>query len=141
MNTTPDLVIDDFIVEKLLASSVITGAVGDRIWSEGAPADTEWPFILIAHGTLDGWLALGGEPVDASGEVTVKYVARADDWLPLRAVAGAIYTQLHKASGAPSGGGSVVECVWQRPFRLGPVIGSGSPEERHLGHVFSMTAS
>jgi hypothetical protein len=136
------LVAYDWINGRLRDDATILGEVtGDdgveRIYSDSAPPDTAFPFILYGEQANEDLNGVGGERIDNSGLYLVRFIARADDWASLKPIAERIDMRLHLGRGAAVNGGEVAACWREREFKL---VERPGGEVRHLGGFYRIMA-
>lgn len=103
-------------VDTMLATSAgVTAIVGDRIFPDVAPPDTEYPFVVYGQQSTSDLQGVGPDRIWTEVEMLIRGYAGTDDYEPLRPLAKAIDGAFRSAT-VTTTGGSVVSAQRIRPF-------------------------
>lgn len=132
------IVVEAWIKARLLAASGVT-SITNRVFIEEAPADTQYPFIIITNQSAQDVRGVGTARVMTDTLYVVKAVYQGADFSQGRTLAKEIDNALTAAgSEAVAGGGTMLACVREEPFRLAE--NDAGKQYRHIGGIYRIHA-
>lgn len=121
---------DAWIEAQLSGSSAVTNVVSNRIYSDVAPPNIDYPFIVYYVISPDDVRGVSSQRIMSSTIYLVKATALSSDYAALQPLVEAIDAALDGQSGAVTGG-NVLMCSRQRPHRQAETLDGNT--YRHLG--------
>jgi hypothetical protein len=109
-----------------------------RVWSDVAPQGVPFPYIITQSQSAVDVIAIGPIRVMANTIYLVKGIAQGQYYSPaLVSIANRIDSLLQaQKADSVSGGGRIVSCVRQRPFRL--TEATNGVQYRQLGGIYDI---
>lgn len=124
-----------FIRSLLSDDATLMGLVSE-VYTDSAPMEATYPFVLVSLQDATDEIGLGGEFIVSGLSYVVRAVGRGASYLPLEPIAERIKAVLHKATGA-AGNGEVFECLQTEPIAY-PETGADGQQYRHLGGLYEL---
>jgi hypothetical protein len=118
--------VETWLMDKLDSNQV---GVADRVYSAVAPMDAAYPHVVFQLQAPRDLMVVGARRVWVDGLWLVRAIGRDGTYVDLEAIADAIDTQLHAASGT-----EVQACVREQPFAMTEVV--DGQQYRHLGGIY-----
>jgi hypothetical protein len=126
------ITVDTWLLQRLAGDAV---GVGDRVYADFAPRGAQFPLVIYQCQTPNDVMGVNGARIMTTGTWIVKAVTPANGFAGLTSIAAAIDARLHRQTyGTVDGGGQVLACVRERPFKLVEV--EDGKRIYHLGAIF-----
>ena len=126
-------VLDEWVEAVCASSAAITGEAGDRVFSELAPADAVYPFVVYQTQSTTDLHVVGPDRLLTEVELLIRGVSATSSYTPLKPLAKAIDLAFHGTVGTTDG--STISCLRRtRQFKL--VEQYEGSQVRHLGGIY-----
>lgn len=125
-----------WLYQLLTDSADLAELVGDRIFSEVAPATTSYPMVIYAYHNGTDVYGVGKTRVMSQLDFQVKAVGSGASYLPLVPVADLLDTLLHGAAGNTEDV-KVLSSIRQSPIAYAEIDEDGG-QYRHLGGLYRL---
>lgn len=130
--------IDEWLYSTLSADSVITTAVGTRLYTDEAPAETAFPYVQWQlQSANDVRTGVGPFTILVNALYLVKVVNRIQSYKAIQTVANRINTILHGAGGTTLST-NIYSCVREEAWRDSEFI--SGVNYRSLGGIYRIQA-
>jgi hypothetical protein len=131
------LIAERWLMSVLSNDATLTGLIAGRVYGYVAPDVAGLPFVVFKY--LDGAdeIGIGATRLHSTLLYTVEAVIEGESFVALETIVNRIDVLLHGNHDVAVTGGSLVECLRQRPVATAEVI-EGGVQYRHLGGIYQL---